>query len=396
MTRYYKYHFIDKSGKRRKGYTVDTSQKRAMKKLRGSVGGNVIRVSRILMHNKIKIADLITWSSMIYHMLEGKFLLYEALDRSSQSTNNAMRAILHDIRYNIYQGSTLLESCKMHTKVFDPVMLCIISVGEKSGHISDAFMRMKEYLENKHKRLAERKMSLRYPIASFLFMIGIASIISRFIGNEIINFFQEASMTPPKTTILFINIMSSMQVIIPWIVTLSLLAILLNNIMKQKSIAWKRKVNGIFLRMPIVGCLSKYEDAGHGFQLISFLINHKIGVVEAMSLVRKQSKNQMLADAWESLISQAMIGKSIFETASKQTIFPKYTSQILEIGEKSGNLHESFRRIGLMLEESADSYRKSVLLYAQPIILLLTATVVMTIFGAMMMPIYYSIADFIV
>ena len=122
------------------------------------------------------ITDLILFSRQMYSITKAGLPLLRGLQSIAASTPNAvLRETLGSVIENLQGGRELSFGFSRFPDVFSKFYVSVIKVGESSGTLETAFLRMYEYL-GMEKRIRDKvKAALRYP-ATVIVAIAIAII----------------------------------------------------------------------------------------------------------------------------------------------------------------------------------------------------------------------------
>ncbi|HUA25744.1 MAG TPA: type II secretion system F family protein, partial [Steroidobacteraceae bacterium] len=109
---------------------------------------------------KPKTADLVLFTRQMYTIVKSGVPLLRGLRGLAGSTHNALlRRALEDVLHSLEAGRDLTTSFGRHPEIFPEIYLGIIAVGEATGTLESAFLRLSDYLSQ------ERNMQVRVKAA---------------------------------------------------------------------------------------------------------------------------------------------------------------------------------------------------------------------------------------
>ena len=112
---------------------------------------------------KPKTADLVLFTRQMYTIVKSGIPLLRGLRGLVGSTHNiVLRQALEDVLRSLEAGRDLATSFGRHPEIFPEIYLGLISVGEATGTLEAAFMRLSAYLSQ------ERDLQDRVKSASAL------------------------------------------------------------------------------------------------------------------------------------------------------------------------------------------------------------------------------------
>ena len=97
---------------------------------------------------KVKPEDLVVFTRQFATMVDAGIPILQSLEALSEQTSNvSFRQALLSIREDIQLGSSLSSAFAKHPKIFDPLYVNMIRVGESAGILTDILERISGYLE---------------------------------------------------------------------------------------------------------------------------------------------------------------------------------------------------------------------------------------------------------
>ena len=127
-----------------------------------------------------KLNDLILFARQMYAITKAGLPLLRGMRSIADSTPNTFfRAALELVIADLQSGRDLASSLARHPEIFSKFFVSIVRVGESSGTLETAFMRMYEYL-GMEKRIRDKlSTALRYPLTVVVAIAIAVAIITR-------------------------------------------------------------------------------------------------------------------------------------------------------------------------------------------------------------------------
>ena len=114
---------------------------------------------------KIKSEELVLFTRQLYALTKAGVPIIRALTGLAESANNdQLRTVLQDISDQLVGGSDLASAFRRHPKLFSPIYVSMIHIGESTGNLDDALIRLVGHLEMERETRKRIKSALRYPI----------------------------------------------------------------------------------------------------------------------------------------------------------------------------------------------------------------------------------------
>ena len=119
--------------------------------------------------------DMILFSRQMYTLTKAGVPVVRAFKGLADSTRNVvLREAVLDIIETLESGRDLATAFSRHPRLFSPLYVSILRVGENSGALEEAFLRMYQYIALDKSIRDKIKSALRYPA---IVMIAIAIAI---------------------------------------------------------------------------------------------------------------------------------------------------------------------------------------------------------------------------
>ena len=140
------------------------------------------QLARRLGWGKPRTADLVLFTRQMYTIVKSGIPLLRGLRGLAGSTHNTvLRRALEDILRSLEAGRDLATSFGRHPDLFPEIYLNIIAVGEATGTLEPAFMRLGEYLRQEQDLQDRVKSALRYPLIVVLTIAVAIGVITTFV-----------------------------------------------------------------------------------------------------------------------------------------------------------------------------------------------------------------------
>ncbi|MGB9577742.1 MAG: type II secretion system F family protein, partial [Halothiobacillaceae bacterium] len=128
-----------------------------------------------------RLEDLILFSRQMYSLTKAGVPMIQSLSRLAESSANVHFAkVLREIVRDLEGGRDVAGSFARHPAIFGTLYISMLRVGEMSGRIDEAFLRMYEYLDRDKVALDRIKSAMRYPtfvIIAILIAIGVLTVL---------------------------------------------------------------------------------------------------------------------------------------------------------------------------------------------------------------------------
>jgi MSHA biogenesis protein MshG len=236
--------------------------------------------------------------------------------------------------------------------VFSRFYISVIKVGESSGTLETAFLRLYEYL-CMEKRIRDKvKAALRYP-ATVVAAIAIAiGIITMWVLPKFAPIFAALGDNLPWATRVLIGT-SSFAAEYWYIVLAVLAAVVVGFRLFLRDPDGRYRWDKLKLRAPVVGPIVRCAGLAQICRSFALTLEAGLPVIQALTTIARASGNEYLSERVLALRDGVERGEGLYRTSQTADLFTPLALQMIAIGEETGSLGE-------MLGEVADFYEREV------------------------------------
>ena len=266
--------------------------------------------------------------------------------------NEVLRSALLDVMASLESGRGLAVSMGDHTDIFPPLFISIIEMGETTGTVDTAFLRMYEYLTMEQEIRDRVKSATRYPI-TVIAAIGVAlGVITVFVIPAFAPLFVKLGDQTPLPTMIIIGV--SNFVINHWIIMLLGIGATWGGIRTWLKTAWGRmRWDRAKLQLPVVGVIVRNAALSRITRSLTIALQAGLPMNETLQTVSKSIGNVFLTAKMYMLSNGIERGESLWKTAHTTGLFTPLVLQMIALGEETGSLPE-------LLDEVAEHYKREV------------------------------------
>jgi MSHA biogenesis protein MshG len=313
----------------------------------------VADLMRRLGGGKPTLTDLILFSRQMYSITKAGVPLLRGLQSIAASTPNVvLRETLAIVIEHLQGGRELSFAFSRFPDVFSRFYVSVIKVGESSGTLETAFLRMYEYL-GMEKRIKDKvKAALRYP-ATVIAAIAIAvAIITLWVLPKFAPIFDALGDNLPWATRVLLG--TSTFVSEYWyIVVACVAAAAVGFKLFVRDPAGRYRWDKLKLGAPIVGSIVRRAGLAQICRSFALTLEAGLPVIQALNTIARAAGNEYLTERVLALRDGVERGEGLYRTAQTANLFTPLALQMIAIGEETGAVAE-------MLGEVADFYEREV------------------------------------
>jgi type IV pilus assembly protein PilC len=340
---------------------------------------------------KVSSKDILAMTSQLSTALRAGLPLLNGLELINQQQHKAgMKEMLGDLIEQVSSGKSLSEAMEKHERIFSPLYLSMIRVGETGGILDQTSSQLSGILTRDEKIKTNMKNASAYPI--FVLCVGLASvvIIITWILPTILGTISETGALLPLPTRILLRMSSfTKAVLMPgtgWF-SLALIALGLFYFFKWIRTKGRLQWDSFKLKIPILGSVLRTIAVGRFARTLGALTRGGVTILEALSVVRDTLGNELLGREIDVVAEKVKRGESLAKPLGESGYFPPLLVQITSIGEETGKLDEMLLNAAETFDSEADAALNRFMAIFPAFLILLLALVIGFIIAATLLPI---------
>ncbi|MDP1573991.1 MAG: type II secretion system inner membrane protein GspF [Coxiellaceae bacterium] len=398
----FQYIALDKSGKRTKGVLEGDSARAIRQQLRDkqltpvqvnavasrAKSGKNTSALRFRGRRSMAPADLSLITRQMSTLLQAGLPVDEMLTAVSQQTEKqSVREILLGVRGKVLEGYALADGMNDFPSAFPALYRTTVAAGERTGKLGQVLDQLADYTEKQHYIRQKIKQALVYPIMMLSVSISIVVFLLIDVVPKIINVFSETNQTLPMATEILIGVSNFLQHYGLYLLIFIIgLMVAFRRALKNKN--FRRKVDHILLRTPVIGRAIKTINAVRFGRTFGILNSAAVPVLDAMHAAAGLVKPLPMFEKIEIAIHQVREGAPIYAALQKTRCFAPMFIHLVASGESSGQLDMMLEKSASYLEKEVEGLIQTVLTLFEPVMIIVMGGIVLYIVLAIMLPIF--------
>ena len=310
--------------------------------------------SRLVMGlQRVSLDELTILSQQMYTLMRTGVPLLKGLSGLIQTTHNpVLKARLQDVMNDLQAGVDFGTALAKHPKVFSPLFVSIVRVGEQTGNLDQAFLQLSSYLELERNTREQISQALRYPMIVFAVIAIALVVINLKVLPEFSAAFEKFGADLPMFTVILMDIS---KFTVNWWMEMGIA--LVASLFGLKY--WLATEEGDYiwskwkLRIPVVGDIVLKATLGRFCRSLAMSIKAGVPVVQSLTSIASVVDNSFISASIYNMRDAIERGESITRTATATGLFTPLVLQMIAIGEETGALDE-------LLNETAGHYEREV------------------------------------
>lgn len=342
---------------------------------------------------KVNEQALTVFSRQFATMINAGLAMVRCLDiLSEQTEDKKLQQTLVQIRRDVEGGSTLSAALQKHPQVFSTLYHSMVKAGEMGGVLDEVLDRLAGFMEKDFALKKKVKSALTYPVVILIMAIGIVFFLVTYILPTFVSMFESMNVQLPWTTQMLITLTKLMRdpvFLISLIVVFFVGAFALRQWIKTP--IGRRNYDAFKLSIPVFGLLNKKVAISRFCRTLGTLLSSGVPIMQALEIVGKASGNEVIAMTVGKIRESIREGESIASPLGASGMFPPMVTQMVAVGEETGNLDAMLSKIADFYDTEVEYLLSSLTSMLEPIMIVGMGGIVGFIVVSVFMPLYQLI-----
>lgn len=390
----FNYTAIDRNGKRVRSSLDASSIETAKSSLRGA-GYTILDIKEQTTLNRDieipflgnpKAKDMAVFCRQFVSILRAGVSVASVLAMLGQQTSNKkLRAAIREMQADVEKGEALAISMRRHPKIFPAILVNMVSAGEASGNLEESFRQMELYFERSKRTKSKVTSAMIYPCVLIVVMIVVLIVMMTKIIPNFLKTFEDMDAELPKITL---GVMAVCEWFKSWwwVPLLVLAALIVGGVLFHRTNKGKHFFGWLARKTPVVGNLTVKTACATFCRTMEVLIGSGLTLTDSMDLAASNMGNIYYLEAIRDARGMVAEGTPLRESLVRTGIFPPMVSNLVGVGEETGDLQSMMGKVADYYDEEVDEATKKLLNLMEPAIIIFMAVFVVIIVLAIYLP----------
>jgi general secretion pathway protein F len=228
----------------------------------------------------------------------------------------------------------------------------MVRAGEAGGALEAALARLSEFMERSRELRESVTSALIYPVILLVVALLSVMLILTFVVPRFASMFQEAGESLPLPTLVVMTVGQFVERYW-WVLGLITAGVYLYLRRELSDPVRRGRWHGWLLMLPLVGDLVAKLEVARFTRILGTLLSNGVPLLNAIAIAREIIKNDIIGHGVARVEESVREGQGLAGPLIRENIFPHLATQMLKVGEETGNLEG-------MLLELADIYEREV------------------------------------
>lgn len=390
----FNYTAINRNGKRVRSSLDASSIETAKSSLRGA-GYTILDIKEQTTLNrdieipflgKPKAKDMAVFCRQFVSILRAGVSVASVLSMLGQQTGNKkLRAAIREMQADVEKGESLATSMRRHPKIFPAILVNMVSAGEASGNLEESFRQMELYFDRSKRTKSKVTSAMIYPCVLIVVMIIVLIVMMTKIIPNFLKTFEDMDAELPKLTQ---GVMAVCEWFESWwwVPLLVLAALVVGGILFHRTNKGRHFFGWLARKTPVVGNLTVKTACATFCRTMEVLIGSGLTLTDSMDLAASNMGNIYYLEAIRDARGMVAEGTPLRESLVRTGIFPPMVSNLVGVGEETGDLQSMMGKVADYYDEEVDEATKKLLNLMEPAIIIFMAVFVVIIVLAIYLP----------
>ncbi len=341
-----------------------------------------------LRRKRVDLDELIIFSRQMYSLNKAGVPIIRAIGGLAESNRNLyFRSILQDVRASLESGQSMAVALNAHPKVFNNLFVSMVSVGENTGQLDQAFKQLSAYLELERETRKRIKQATRYPIFVLVAMGVALAVINLLVIPAFAKVFAQFHAQLPWATRVLIGTSNFMRDWW-WLLLLGIVGGLYAFFKWIETDAGRLRWDRIKLRLPIVGGIFERIALARFTRTFAMMYRAGVPLLQTLSINSASVGNQHIGQAILGIRESVERGEALTRSAHNSGLFTPLVLQMMAVGEETGALDDLFIEVADFYEQEVDYDLKQLADAIEPILIVAMGVMVLVLALGVFLPMW--------
>jgi type IV pilus assembly protein PilC len=299
-----------------------------------------------------------------------------------------LAAVIAELREDVESGKLLSEAMARHPKVFSNLYVAMVEAGEAAGILDIVLDRVALQIEKEQQIKRRVKGAMVYPTVVLVFATLVLIAMLMFLVPIFVKIFAQLHGQLPTLTQYVLKASDLLRH--DWFVIFPVFAMLIFGFFRGKKTERGRQIwHRVLLRLPMkIGDAVRKVTMARFSRTLATLVAAGVDIIRALEITGQACGNYVVEQALVDVRNRVRDGSSIAQPLIDNAVFPTMVSQMVRIGEETGELEKMLRKIADFYEDEVDASIGSLTSIIEPLMMIGVGALVGVILISMYLPMF--------
>jgi type IV pilus assembly protein PilC len=352
--------------------------------------GFSIDLNNLFKPTKVKNDQLVIFTRQLSAMVgAGVPLLRSLTSLEKHAEDQVMKRILTSVIKSVEGGVSLGDALSKHPDTFNDIYVNMVRAGEAAGILDDILKRLAMQLEKSTAIRKKIRSAMAYPLVlitiTVIAFFGLMLFVIPQIGKILTDLGGPDAELPGIT--LFMLGLSHIITTYWYLIIPGIGALIFATNRYVKTPRGKKQFHSFILKLPGIRTIVEKIAIARFARTFSALMGAGVAVLECLAVTSRAVGNVLYEEALKSAAVEVKNGRSLSSIIEQNELFPAIVSQMLAVGEETGQTDTVLVKVADFYEEEVDLAIESISSVIEPAMIVIMGGMVGLIAASVMTPI---------
>lgn len=295
--------------------------------------------------------------------------------------------MLEQIVSDIEGGATVSAAFAKFPQIFSPLDITLISSGETSGSLDKALLRLADTLEKEQSLIRKVRGALIYPAFLIVAVTALVIVMVIYVMPQMDALYKSFNANLPLMTRILIAVSNFLGKF--GLVIFALLAGIVAYIRFAITRPWGRRAwDTLKFEIPAFGKLMQKLYMARFASTLSGLVGAGVPLLDGLKIVSTAIGNVIYEEEIVAAAEKVKSGIALSETIKGNRLFPPVVSEMISVGEKTGELDAMLQNLANYFEEEVAEAVKNISNLLEPIMIVVMGGIIGVVLVSILLPMY--------
>ena len=338
---------------------------------------------------KVKSKTLQIFSRQFATMIEAGLNVVSSLVILEEQTDDEyFSMVVKELRADVEGGLLLSQAMARHPKIFSRLYVSMVEAGEAAGILDQVLDRVAFQIEKDTQIRRRVKGAMMYPTMVLIFATLVLCGLLMFLVPVFVKIFGQLGGKLPTLTQYVVGASNFLRH--DWYIIFPVVLASIWGVRRFKRTDPGRRLwDRIKLRIPMrIGDTVLKVTMARFSRTLSTLVAAGVDIIKALEITGQTAGNWVVEDALAGVRAKVHQGIPIAQPLIENDVFPPMVSQMVKIGEETGELEKMLAKIADFYEDEVDSAISTLTSIIEPLMMIMVGAMVGVIVISMYLPMF--------
>ncbi len=381
--------------------TVSADSERAAAKLLLAQGFSPLKIEEMQsgsnlferLTNRVTSKDKVVFTRQLSTLIEAGLPMSQSLRTVLEQTQNRrMRAVVQDVIESVEGGKSLHDSFAQHPDIFDKLFLALVEVGEASGTLDKALLRVAAQQEKDSATMSKIRGAMTYPVIVLFVIVGVLAFMLLTVVPQVERLYDDLHRELPVITLIMVGV-SNFIINFWWLILIALVAFGYFFSQYLRTENGVRMLDTFKLNVPLFSGMFRNLYMARFNRTGQTLLESGVAMLDMLKISSDAVSNVVVGDSVSRAAEKVKGGKALSAALKPEDYIPELVPQMIKIGEQSGRIDEMMGKTAKIYEDELDEQIRTISTAIEPILMVVLAVVAGGMVAAILLPIYSLVGN---